>query len=148
MSVCQLCDQWVEQLNEFLLTLESEFNALKSNHADLITQVAQRKLSQLDGISQTERALQAVLPDIPASQIGAYVLIHCPQSIASSRLVPLTKEIQQANQRNGMLLQSLMRLNEFGLNLLSGKIDSGDTYGVSGQVNTATPISSLKLATA
>jgi flagellar biosynthesis/type III secretory pathway chaperone len=148
MTVCQLCDQWVEQLQAFLLTLESEFDALKSNQADLITQIAERKLIQLDEISQTEQALKAKLPNVEASQIGAFLLTNCTESGASSSLVALTKTIQQANQRNGMLLQSLLRLNEFGLNLLSGKIDAGDTYGASGQVKTATPISSLKLATA
>ena len=43
MSICQLCDQWVDQLQAFLLTLESEFDALKSNQAELITQVAESK---------------------------------------------------------------------------------------------------------
>lgn len=148
MTVCQLCDQWVEQLQAFLLTLESEFDALKSNQADLITQIAERKLSQLDEMSQTEQALKAKLPSMEASQISVYLLTNCTESSAAGRLLTLTKSIQQANQRNGMLLQSLLRLNEFGLNLLSGKIDAGDTYGASGQVNTATPISSLKLATA
>lgn len=148
MTVCQLCNQWVEQLQAFLLTLESEFDALKSNQADLITQIAERKLSQLDEMSQTEQALKAKLPSMEASQISAYLLTNCTESSAAGRLLTLTKSIQQANQRNGMLLQSLLRLNEFGLNLLSGKIDAGDTYGASGQVNTATPISSLKLATA
>lgn len=148
MTVCQLCDQWVEQLQAFLLTLESEFDALKSNQADLITQIAEHKLNQLNEISQTEQALKAKLPSIEASQISAYLLTNCTESLACGRLVTLTQSIQQANQRNGMLLQSLMRLNTFGLNLLTGKVETGDTYGSSGQVKTATPLSSIKLATA
>jgi flagellar biosynthesis/type III secretory pathway chaperone len=147
MTVCQLCDQWVEQLQVFLLTLESEFDALKSNQAELITQVAERKLSQLDEIAQTERTLQLSVPDMQTDLLS-YLLEHCSESASTARLLALTKEIQQANQRNGMLLQGLMRLNEFGLNLISGKIDTANTYSASGQVNSSTPISSIKLATA
>ena len=148
MSVCQLCEQWVNQLQAFHLTLESEFDALKSNQAELITQVAEHKLTQLESIRQTEQSLKSSLPNVAAEQINAYLIKHCSETDAASRLLPLTQSIQQANQRNGMLLQSLMRLNELGLNLLSGKIDTGDTYGASGQVKSATPISSIKLATA
>lgn len=149
MTVCQLCDQWVEQLQTFLLTLESEFDTLKSNQAEAITSIAELKSRQLDEIIQTEHSLKALLPkDTNIDQIVDYLSQHCTSSGASSRLLTLTKSIQQANQRNAMLLQSLMRLNEFGLNLLSGKIETGNTYGSSGQVKTGTPISSLKLATA
>ncbi|HQR83167.1 MAG TPA: flagellar export chaperone FlgN [Thiotrichales bacterium] len=91
MTVCQLCDQWVEQLQAFLLTLESEFDALKSNQADLITQIAERKLSQLDEMSQTEQALKAKLPGMEASQISAYLLTNCTESSAAGRLLTLTK---------------------------------------------------------
>ncbi|MBD3767298.1 MAG: flagellar protein FlgN [Gammaproteobacteria bacterium] len=149
MTVCQLCDQWVEQLQTFLLTLESEFDTLKSNQAEAITSITELKSRQLDEIIQTEDSLKALLPkDTNINQIVDYLSQHCTSSAASSRLLTLTKSIQQANQRNAMLLQSLMRLNEFGLNLLSGKIEIGNTYGSSGKVKTGTPISSLTLARA
>lgn len=148
MSICQLCDQWVDQLQAFLLTLESEFDALKSNQAELITQVAESKLQQLNEFSQTEKALQAAFPDIEANQLVQHLITHCSQHPSTKQLMQVSVEIQKANQRNGMLLQSMMRLNEFGLNLLSGKIDTGDTYGASGQVKSAASTKSLKLATA
>jgi flagellar biosynthesis/type III secretory pathway chaperone len=148
MSICHICDQWVEQLNAFHLTLELEFDALKGNHAELIMQTAERKMAQLDQLGQTETLLLSSLPELSMAQLSHHLLEHCPQKSDQPALLALIQKIKQTNQRNAVLLQSMMRLNEFGLNLLSGRIDTGDTYGSTGQVNSATPISSLTLATA
>lgn len=148
MSLCQLCDQWVEQLNEFLLTLETEFVVLKSRDADAIVATAERKMTLLTQLSHTESALLKHLNSTEQTQIVNWLMSTCPNSASVNQLIGLSERIKSANQRNAMLLQSLMRLNEFGLNLLSGKISSQDTYGASGQLKNATPISSLTLATA
>jgi flagellar biosynthesis/type III secretory pathway chaperone len=147
MSICQLCDQWVEQLQAFLLTLETEFDALQSNQPDLITQVAELKMIQINQIDHIERQLHAELPQLSSHQILSHIKNSC-QSHSADGLVSLSKTIHQLNQRNGMLLQTLVRLNEFGLNLLSGKIESSEVYGASGQVKSVTPLSNITLATA
>jgi flagellar biosynthesis/type III secretory pathway chaperone len=147
MSICQLCDQWVEQLQAFLLTLETEFDALQSNQPDLITQVAELKMIQINQIDHIERQLHAELPQLSSHQILSHIKNAC-QSHSADGLVSLSKTIHQLNQRNGMLLQTLVRLNEFGLNLLSGKIESSEVYGASGQVKSVTPLSNITLATA
>lgn len=148
MTVCQLCDQWVAQLNRFLLTLEEEFVVLKRNEADAITSIAERKLQLLNQLSETERSLLTFKNTSEDTSITQWLLSSCPNLDSVKQLSALSEQIKLANQRNGMLLQSLMRLNEFGLNLLSGKINSQDTYGASGQLKATTPISSLTLATA
>lgn len=148
MSLCQLCEQWVEQLNHFLLTLEDEFVVLKSSDADAIAITTERKKALLTQLSHTESALLQLRNSKEQTQIVDWLVSSCPDSASVKQLVGLSERIKSANQRNAMLLQSLMRLNEFGLNLLSGKISTQDTYGASGQLKSATPISSLTLATA
>lgn len=148
MTVCQLCDQWVTQLTTFLLTLEEEFVVLKRNEADAIATIAERKLHLLSQLSETESALLKFNDLAAGMSVTDWLLSACPHNPSAQQLSALSEQIQRANQRNGMLLQSLMRLNEFGLNLLSGKIKKQDTYGAKGQLNATTSISSLTLATA
>lgn len=148
MTICQLCDQWVSQLTRFELLLNEEFDVLKHNNADSITQMAERKLQLLTQLSETESALMAYKTPVSDVKVADWLVSQCPNSASVQQLNHLSEQIQRANQRNGMLLQSLMRLNEFGLNLFSGKIKNQDTYGAKGQLNATTPISSLTLATA
>lgn len=149
MNACQLLTQWSEQLNAFLLTLDQEFEAFKSNQAERIGEVAHLKSNQLDLLIQTEQALVACSTTKPeAGHLADWLTSICDQQTLVSRIINVTQDIQRNNQRNAMLLQNLMRLNEFGLSLLSGKIKTHDTYGASGQLSATTPISSLTLATA
>lgn len=149
MNACQLLTQWSEQLNAFLLTLDQEFEAFKSNQAERIGEVAHLKSNQLDLLIQTEQALVACSTTKPeAGNLADWLTSICDQQTLISRIINVTQDIQRNNQRNAMLLQNLMRLNEFGLSLLSGKIKTHDTYGASGQLSATTPISSLTLATA
>lgn len=150
MAICELVTTWVVSMEQVIKTLEDEFSALKNKQLDEITRIAHLKAEQVEALGYIETQLIAEIKTAGFDELSDFqrtINQVCPDTEATRAITALTRTAQQANQRNGMLLSSMIRLNEYGLNLLTGKVDFNKTYGASGQMNN-TPSSTIKLATA
>jgi hypothetical protein len=72
---------------------------------------------------------------------------HCKtDSMLATSLKANSAKVQELNNRNGILLQSIMRVNEQSLNILTGRSAGVMTYQASGQLKPEQTISSTPLA--
>lgn len=151
MAICDLVVTWVDSMKQVIATLEEEFLALKNKQLDDIVRIAHLKAEQVEALSAIEIQLITQIKAAGFEDLGEFeqtINQVCPDTAAAKIIAPLTREAQQANQRNGVLLSGMIRLNEYGLNLLTGKVDTNKTYSASGQMSNSTSPSTIKLATA
>jgi flagellar biosynthesis/type III secretory pathway chaperone len=148
MELCNTTQLWVANMRAMLVLLDAEFSALKEKKQEAILLTSREKEALLAELSAQEKNLldSAQATGFTGHDLFEHIARHCGQEWAQSTL-ETSQQVQQANQRNGALLQSMIRLNEHALNLLTGKQPKVNTYGASGQIETS--VSQLtKLATA
>jgi flagellar biosynthesis/type III secretory pathway chaperone len=63
---------------------------------------------------------------------------HCPDAQLATDLRERSLQVQQSNNRNGALLQAMMRLNEQSLAIITGRTEEVTTYQATGQVKKST----------
>lgn len=135
-------------MTQMLDLLDAEFFALKEKEQDRTIQLTQDKANLLNHIASTEADLLARAQEtgFDGQDLATHLARQCSQYNAED-IRSLAQQVQQANQRNGALLQALIRINEQGLNLLLGKNTTPNVYGATGQI-TSSPSQLTKLATA
>jgi flagellar biosynthesis/type III secretory pathway chaperone len=135
----------MERMTELL---DAEFSALTEKEDAAIHRTSEAKESLLIELQQYEKQLliEAKKTGFDGIDLAKHIEKHCLEYNANNTLM-LSKQLQQANQRNGALLSAMIRLNEYGLNLLTGKQNKTTVYGSSGHIESS--VSTLtKLATA
>jgi flagellar biosynthesis/type III secretory pathway chaperone len=148
------CDKAVELKKTFeamIALLESEHQIIRSRDTDALSSVTHDKeelAKQLERIGQSlirELRLSSNTPD--TDKLLALVSVHCANdpTLAQS-LKESSAKVQELNNRNGILLQSIMRINEQSLNILTGRSERIMTYQASGQLKPEQTISSTPLA--
>jgi flagella synthesis protein FlgN len=148
MELCNATQLWMTNMNVMLALLEAEFLALKEKENAHINRMAQEKEALLLVLSKQEIKLldAAYATGFTGEHLITHLSAHCGAETAEA-VRTVGKQVQQANQRNGALLQAMIRLNEHALRLLTGKQPKMNIYGASGQLETS--VSQLtKLATA
>lgn len=125
-----------EQLNTQLVAmralLEAENAALRARDLDAILQTSEQKNQALLALSALEQDISTTLGEVPANLAQTLAdVCHDPRLAQSLR--QLSSDIQQLNQRNGALIQSMIRFNENALALLTGQEKEAPLYGASGQ---------------
>lgn len=135
MRLCDATQLWISNMQTMLTLLDAEFSALKEKEQLAITRIAQEKEALLAVISEYERELllQAQATGFDGQNLLEHLNHHC-QELDTLAMRQLAGKVQHANQRNGALLQAMIRLNEHALNLLTGKQPKINTYGASGHI--------------
>lgn len=133
MSITSLYAQWLAAIQALIALLDQEFDALKARDIEQINQCTAHKTILVDQTQAYEQQLLAILNLKTSEQLLEYLRA---QGDNVDQLTQLARQAHEKNQRNGMLLQSMIRLNEYGLGILSGKIGQDDTYSASGQLKT------------
>jgi flagellar biosynthesis/type III secretory pathway chaperone len=151
------CDKAVELKDAFLAMmslLEAEHQAIRTRETDVLAEVTQQKAQlakRLEILGQTlirELRLSADMSD--NNKLLALVGAHCQQQHPqlAKTLKESAEKVQELNNRNGILLQSVMRINEQSLNILTGRSERVATYQSSGQLKSEQSSSSTPLASA
>lgn len=143
MSACQLSAQWQQSFQALIDVLAAEFEALKQNNVEQIMPIIEQKSVLVAQTEQLEKQLLNQLSLADHKQLFDHLSAHCQNTEA---LKVLTKQAHDDNYRNGMLLQNMIRLNEYGLSILSGQAGQDKIYGAYGQLKSAE--AQLTLATA
>ena len=135
-------------MQEMLTLLDAEFSALKEKEQASTLKITQDKEILLTKLMLLEANLLAASKEtqFEGDDLAMHLAQNCHEYSAQN-IRELSKKVQHANQRNGALLQALIRINEQGMNLLLGKRANPSVYGASGQIETA-PSQLTKLATA
>lgn len=148
------CDKAVELKTAFqqmIELLEREHSAIRTRDTDALSQLTTDKAQlakNLELIGNTIiRELKLTVNSDNANKLVALIKAHCPQEGLSDTLREASAKVQQLNNRNGILLQSMMRINEQSLNILTGRPSKIDTYQASGQIKNDKTTSSNYLAT-
>lgn len=148
MEVCNATQRWIIDMQVMIGLLDAEFSALKEKDQTNIIRLSQEKTALLAQIEHHEQTIFSALRAQEDEALHIFVQLStlCGET-PSKQLQTLAREAQQANQRNGALLQAMIRLNEHALNLLTGKQAKVSTYSASGHIESS--VSTLtKLATA
>ena len=135
--------------------LESEHQIIRSRDTDALATVTHEKetlAKQLELLGQQlirELKLSDAIQN-NTSKLLTLVDTYCSQddqTLAQS-LRKLSAKVQELNNRNGILLQSVMRINEQSLNILTGRSTKPMTYQSSGLLKSEQTISPTPLARA
>lgn len=137
-------------MDTMLVLLNAEFSALTQKENEAIVQTTQDKEALLAILTQLESMLLQCAKEtgFENKDLAQHIAKLCPNDIDAQTMRDLSKNVQLANRRNGMLLQSMIRLNEHGINLLTGKQPSVSTYSASGRKAASASSNLTKLATA
>jgi flagellar biosynthesis/type III secretory pathway chaperone len=149
-SICTLTQQWMTSMKTMLVLLDAEFLALTKKEHEAIIQTTRDKEALLSILTQLDNMLLqgAKETGFDNTALAEHIAKLCPNDCDAQVMRDISKNVQQANQRNGMLLQSMIRLNEHGINLLTGKQPSVNTYSASGRKAASLSSNLTKLATA
>lgn len=136
MTLCETVTHWITSIDELINLLDSEFEALKQKNREAIENIATQKADKLAQFQTLEKNIHeqlALTISDSSLSFSQKLSLACP-TLCLDTLKQQANLLQQNNQRNGMLLQGMIRLNEYGLALLSGKSEGSTTYDAGGQV--------------
>jgi len=135
--------QFVQQLESFLETLQSESQALKSDQPDQLSSILSIKSVLAEEISRLTQTIEKqlntqklTLPDLLSSKRPS----NLPQAMQHNiqQLITLSNQCHDLNQANGISIQVLNNINRHTLKILSGQEFSNvKLYGATGETQTS-----------
>ncbi|MGE0072530.1 MAG: flagellar export chaperone FlgN [Thiomonas sp.] len=118
-----LLDEQLRKLQALQRLLAAEHDCLLHAAADRLAALAAEKtasFAELDAIEQRRQA--AFAQDTQAAQSPLWLQVQ-----------ELARQVAAANQRNGAMIQALLRHVEGGLHILRGTAEADTLYGAQGQ---------------
>jgi len=152
MPFCQRAQQLkasFERMNELLA---QEHEALRAKDLDAIERISSDKNTQaqeLDIIGKTMMREAGITAETSNdTSMTETIMIRCGDAQLAADIKQLAAEVQFANNRNGVLLHGMMRINEQTLNIITGRSDKVTTYQSGGQLKSTGSYNPNTLATA
>jgi flagellar biosynthesis/type III secretory pathway chaperone len=150
------CDKAVELNKSFeamIALLEAEHKIIRTRDMDALVAITQEKetmAKQLELLGQILiRELKLSGDANSSAKLLDLVGAHCKtDSMLATSLKANSAKVQELNNRNGILLQSIMRVNEQSLNILTGRSAGVMTYQASGLLKPEHTFSPTPLASA
>jgi flagellar biosynthesis/type III secretory pathway chaperone len=132
--------------------LEIEHRVIRSRDTEVLSSITLEKEQlakslELQGYAII-RELRLTADTPTSSKLVSMVEAFCGDSYPdlAQNLKNYSEKVQELNNRNGILLQSMMRINEQSLNILTGRSAKVTTYQSSGQLKPTQVVSSTPLA--
>lgn len=126
-------------LQNLLHLLENEQSALVSAHMDGLIEILEEKNSTLSGLAKTSQDRVALLSGLGLTPNGSteeQLKKVLPTAVSIWQdILQLLEKTRQANQVNGNLIQTRLRVNQQALSVLQNAAQSASLYGRDGQPN-------------
>ncbi len=131
--------QFLNLLKRFHNALLSEAAALKSNQTDQLSDAASLKNTLSNDLSQKTHTINTLLKtqNLTLETLFSpdnFNALPAPLNETIPQVLELTQACHDLNQSNGISIQVLSNINQYTLNLLSGKEQENiNLYGSSGE---------------
>lgn len=137
-----LLDELSSNLKSFFEVLTQEKQAIRSSDLEALQQTLEAKTELSEQIEKSvqssEQLLGAPLSEFFNDKSSLQLENRSDLEIVRKKLqtiAALTEDCHDLNLANGLSINTLSNINQFTLNLMSGKDPDSKTYGASGQTH-------------
>lgn len=149
-QITQILQAEVECVNDLLLSLESEYDALAEQHADALEEVVrdkQIKIQRLEAVTRQREQLLNSFDDTVAVEKQSqseHQVIQNNKQLADlwEKLVVIAEKCREKNRVNGSIVETASRQSRHALDILRGitpnSSSNSETYDNSGRTTSFT----------